>query len=306
MKSGILLLLSVLACPLNNNVLPMLELSGKHAPASVGLVCRNYPMGCIYLATNRINGKQYVGKTERSMEDRRRDHLKDSLKSPRLPFQRALRKYGADSFDWDIIQESNCPGELNRLEVESIVWFGSKVPNGYNMTDGGEGTGGLRWRQESRLLASSSAKRRGPRKQGVEERQQRRILMRGNHYGGGDAIRESNRRRKGEKRGPEAILRIKEGCKKRPPVTDTTKELLRKINTGKKCPVETRRKIGLITSARKGVWDYHHSQKTINLLRNAAKNRDPEVCKRIGRASGKTRMGKKRGPYKKRGMVCLA
>ena len=97
-------------------------------------------MGCIYLVTNKINSKQYVGKTVKSLQVRRKEHEAGAQKKKSsIHFHWALAKHGFDVFEW-IEVESDVPEEdLDGLKVECIAWFGTKSPNGYNLTDGGDG-----------------------------------------------------------------------------------------------------------------------------------------------------------------------
>ena len=59
-------------------------------------------MGYIYKVTSKINGKIYIGKTESSIEERWKSHLRASFnenhKDYNLAFHRAIRKYGEDNF----------------------------------------------------------------------------------------------------------------------------------------------------------------------------------------------------------------
>ena len=93
-------------------------------------------MGCVYRATNLINGKYYIGKTKYSMEERRQSHYTEV---PNTYFHRALRKYGRDNFEWDILFESDDEGHLYRKEKLYIKLFDTYIPHGYNMTTGGDG-----------------------------------------------------------------------------------------------------------------------------------------------------------------------
>lgn len=92
----------------------------------------------IYRVTNLVNGMSYIGKTARSMKVRRKEHTYDVSRT-NFYFHRALRKYGKDSFEWEIIKRCNSHDELIHSEQFFIKQFNTKVPDGYNMTDGGEG-----------------------------------------------------------------------------------------------------------------------------------------------------------------------
>ena len=58
----------------------------------------------IYKATNRVNNKSYIGFD--SKWPRRKTGHKDSYLKEDTVFYRALRKYGWDNFDWEIIYQS--------------------------------------------------------------------------------------------------------------------------------------------------------------------------------------------------------
>ena len=98
-------------------------------------------MGEVYCATNRENGKQYIGKTTKSMFVRKTYHEVSALRGGKWYFQRALRKYGVGSFDWEVIFESDLESVLNAVERYFIKHLKTKSPYGYNMTDGGDGGG---------------------------------------------------------------------------------------------------------------------------------------------------------------------
>ena len=51
-------------------------------------------MGSIYLITNLINGKQYVGQTKRSVKDRYAEHIQEALNTDKnLHLYNSMRKY---------------------------------------------------------------------------------------------------------------------------------------------------------------------------------------------------------------------
>ena len=92
----------------------------------------------IYKATNLINEMSYIGKTNRSVNHRIKEHMND-INRTNFYFHKALKKYGKDKFSWEIIKRCNNYDELIYSEQFFIKSFNTKIPNGYNMTDGGEG-----------------------------------------------------------------------------------------------------------------------------------------------------------------------
>lgn len=68
----------------------------------------------IYCATNKTNGMRYVGKTACGLQKRKRNHESDARKDSRLYFHRAIKKYGADGFTWDVIYRLYS-GNLSKL-----------------------------------------------------------------------------------------------------------------------------------------------------------------------------------------------
>jgi group I intron endonuclease len=96
-------------------------------------------VGCVYLATNLTNGKQYVGKTILTLSKRKEGHWKDAKSGRGYLFQRALRKYGLEGFSWELLCSTEVLEELNVKERKYVKQYNTKSPNGYNLTDGGEG-----------------------------------------------------------------------------------------------------------------------------------------------------------------------
>ena len=72
---------------------------------------------------------------------------------------RARKKYGIDAFDFEILKECE-DEELNKWETYYIKELNTKVPNGYNMTDGGDGRSGYKfiYSEESKKKMSESHK----------------------------------------------------------------------------------------------------------------------------------------------------
>ena len=96
-------------------------------------------MGYIYLITNKINNKKYVGKTIHSIEKRWKEHIRDSKKEKCeiRPLYRAIRKYGAENFS---IKEIDT-GQGEELSSKEQYWIQhyNTYEDGYNATLGGDG-----------------------------------------------------------------------------------------------------------------------------------------------------------------------
>jgi group I intron endonuclease len=94
-------------------------------------------MGYIYLITNTVNGKQYVGQTQREdIHMRWKQHKCCDSKSIGTYIARAYKKYGIEKFKFQII--CICFDEAcNDFEIEYIKKFNTLAPNGYNLESGG-------------------------------------------------------------------------------------------------------------------------------------------------------------------------
>lgn len=130
-------------------------------------------MGCVYRATNEINGKIYIGMTTKTLEYRRKKHIEKN-KNNQTHFKRALRKYGNDNFTWQILFSSKKKKELIDKEIFYIKKYDT-FNNGYNMTLGGEGLFGFSFNEESKMKMSETHKKRAAADPEYSERS-RRIL----------------------------------------------------------------------------------------------------------------------------------
>lgn len=94
----------------------------------------------IYKATNKINGKSYIGQTI-DFEHRKHVHIhrRDGYCDPNSIFHRALDKYGEENFEWEILAEIPGKDFANAFEREMIRKYNTYKPNGYNLTKGGDG-----------------------------------------------------------------------------------------------------------------------------------------------------------------------
>lgn len=94
-------------------------------------------MAYIYQITNQVNGKIYIGKTEFSIEKRFKEHCDDAYRETKekRPLYAAMRKYGIENFQIELLEETDNP------EEREVYWIEQKqsFKNGYNATLGGDG-----------------------------------------------------------------------------------------------------------------------------------------------------------------------
>ncbi len=96
----------------------------------------------IYLVTNLINQMKYVGQTIRTLKQRKSSHLSSSKKGSTYYLHRAIRKYGAENFKWEVIYNASSEEELNEKETFFIKEYNTNSQDGYNLTEGGRGIRG--------------------------------------------------------------------------------------------------------------------------------------------------------------------
>ena len=136
----------------------------------------------IYRCFNKLTNKSYIG-YDSNWPGRKTKHLYDYVNpnssNYNCHFYRALRRYGLQNFEWEIIYQSwdkkDC---LNKMESFFIEEYNS-FNKGYNMTKGGEGTLGKQsWlgknhSQETKTKISLSLK--GKPKKPLTEETKRKI-----------------------------------------------------------------------------------------------------------------------------------
>ena len=95
-------------------------------------------MGYIYIIKNHINSKVYIGKTSTTVEQRFKEHIRDSRKrrQEKRPLYNAMRKYGIDQFYIELMEQTE-----NTIEREKYwISYYDSYHNGYNATLGGDGS----------------------------------------------------------------------------------------------------------------------------------------------------------------------
>lgn len=115
---------------------------------------------CVYIHTNKINGKKYVGQTifGNNPNERWRNGT-GYVHSPY--FWNAIQKYGWDSFEHDVIASKLTKEEADnfeRLLIEKLNTCDNSC--GYNMTCGGDGQSGRSLTEETKQKISKALKGR--------------------------------------------------------------------------------------------------------------------------------------------------
>ena len=221
-------------------------------------------MGVIYLRTNKVNGKKYVGQ---AVNIRKRENQWNSIGHyAGKAIDAARKKYGIDAFDFEILIECE-DEELNKWEMYYIKELNTKVPYGYNMTDGGDGLSGCPVSEETRKKLSESHKGK-------------QTWCKGRH------LSEETKRKIGE---------ASRGRKQ----SEETKRKISESKKGEKHPLygkhpseETRKKL---SEARKGEKNHfygkHHTEETRKKLSEANKGKKQSE-ETILKRTEKTRNGK--------------
>lgn len=91
---------------------------------------------CVYVHTNKLNGKMYVGQTCQEPEKR---WANGSTYRGSVYFYKAIQKYGWDNFNHEIIASNLTRDEANHFEELLIQKLDTMNPeNGYNLKSGGQ------------------------------------------------------------------------------------------------------------------------------------------------------------------------
>lgn len=97
-------------------------------------------MNVIYMLTFPSN-KSYIGKTKKGITHRFKQHVLNAVnnrqKSPYV--ENAIRKYGESNIVVQILLECESEDDLSFHEIALIKEHNTLCPNGYNLTEGGDG-----------------------------------------------------------------------------------------------------------------------------------------------------------------------
>ena len=111
----------------------------------------------VYLRTNKVNGKQYVGQTC-DFKQREKDFKCLKARYGSHYFTEERNKYGLDNWKSEVLAKVATQEEAWELEKQFIKQLNTKYPNGYNMSDGGKDSNGYKHSEEQRQKWSDNRK----------------------------------------------------------------------------------------------------------------------------------------------------
>lgn len=226
----------------------------------------------VYITTNLVNGKKYVGS--------HRGDINDSYLGSGKALKLAFKKYGRENFDREILQETKNIKDARKLEEQYIQKYNTLSPNGYNIhpSGGPSNPGGnhlpetIEKMKESariRWLDDEERKKQGDRQKGKKRSEKTRKklskALKGKGIGRTVIISEESRKKisktlKGRKLSESHKQNISSGClktfKDNPP------------NVGRKLTAEHKEKIG------KSLVGKSHTEETKNKMRIKALKRE--------------------------------
>jgi hypothetical protein len=89
----------------------------------------------IYKCKNVTTGRIYIGKTVRSLEVRKHEHLKELRNNCKGGlWQEDFNLYGESDFIFEVLEETSDINKLSNIEVQLITTFNTLEPVGYNKT----------------------------------------------------------------------------------------------------------------------------------------------------------------------------
>ena len=102
---------------------------------------------------------KYIGCTIQKLDERKRAHYCSAFTHKKKNyFYRAIRKYGWENFQWEIIYESTDHADLLEKEMFYIKEYKTYKNLGYNETAGGRGVIGWKHSSETKKKISESSK----------------------------------------------------------------------------------------------------------------------------------------------------
>lgn len=103
--------------------------------------------GFIYVTTNHINNKKYIGQRKYDKYGKWKDYLGSGI-----VLNKAIEKYGKENFSKEIIEKCYSKNELNEKEIYWIEYYDAVKSNEfYNVASGGDGGNTIAGYSEEKL-----------------------------------------------------------------------------------------------------------------------------------------------------------
>lgn len=262
----------------------------------------------VYLVTNNINGKRYVGQHSGNNLEQYWNHcvvhaLNGNHGKNRLLY-RAIRKYKSESFSIRPLVIVGSKWEMDKYEIGMIAaWDLCNPEKGYNLAAGGQGTIGYKFSEESLrrmseahkgIKQSEESKRKRAdairgQKRSEETKKRMSEAQKGNQYALGCIVSEKTRKLISEKnmgnKNALGAIRTPEYCRQKS-----------ESQIGHKFSIESRRKMSESAKKRKDT-DETKAKKSRNAIKLGLRppKLSQEELRRAGQISGHKRYHVNRG-----------
>ena len=110
----------------------------------------------MYSVMHILTGIYYIGWTSQTINKRWNEHCSYKENRSDTYFHRALRKYGKENFEWNVIQYFTSIEEAKQAEIFWIAYLKECGIVLYNRTDGGDGVTGFTHSKETIQILSKS------------------------------------------------------------------------------------------------------------------------------------------------------
>lgn len=145
----------------------------------------------VYVITNLITGKQYVGQTIQTLSKRWARHgWHCTTSARRMPISDAIGKYGKENFTIKELKVCDSIEELNHWEMYYANTLNTWVPNGYNLKAGdGKGSMSEATRQKisqsnkGRYVSQETRKRLSESHKGIKMKDSTKKILSNLHKG---------------------------------------------------------------------------------------------------------------------------
>lgn len=222
-------------------------------------------MGYIYIITNEVNNKQYIGQTKNKVDYRLTQHKYKALHTNiNNAIYNAIKKYGEDKFSIDTLIVCD-DAMMDYYEKQSIEMYNTLSPNGYNLEAGG--TRGYVISDETRKKLSEASKGKPPMsdagRKKLSEVHKGKIITQEHkqaisEFNKGKIVSEETRKKiseakKGVPRSEETKKKLSEARKGQTGTkhTEEHKKYMSEIMKGRKMDEETKKKLSEANTGRK-------------------------------------------------------